>query len=315
MGGIGKKIADRLGTSYLLAVLIGSLILLLMLFFNDWNPTILSNSPLFLYAAGISGISMKFLSGTGIMLTYASICTIAFQMNSEWLKGNADRARRFKLLLIIPVFVIVGYGVYKIYNALNPGTTSILQTLFGTELVTLLDNLVLLYGIWSLMLMIYAIPAIRGAYDPEYEKSTIDKIKDKFSGTKFSIWKGYQSTVWKEYGKVYAEEFANYSERIEQIRLQLSGIILPFLCVILIPLPPLLGIAIVLWIRVLTVHEKPLTKGERTILVLLVLSVITISTWLFVFAGVNPLITLIDVAYGIGLIVNIIVLGSVLLRS
>ncbi|TXT56924.1 MAG: conserved membrane protein of unknown function [Candidatus Thorarchaeota archaeon] len=311
----GKAISDNLKASYSVAFTVGSIILVIMLFLSDWNIMVLSDTELFIYAAGVSGVSMKFLSGTGIMLTYASVTSIAFQMNSEWLKGSTEHARRFKLLLIIPVIIIVVYGVYKIYTALYPGEFSFVEALFGPELVSLLDNLILLWGIWSIMIMIYAIPAIQGSYEPEYEKSTMEKIKERISKAKFSLWKGYQSKVWKEYGKVYAEEFKNYSVRMEQIRLQLSGVILPLLCIILIPFPPLLAIAIILWIRVLTVAEKPLTTAERGTLVFLVLSVILISTWFFIFFGPNPLITTLDIAYGIGLIVNIVVLGIVILRS
>jgi hypothetical protein len=252
----------------------------------------------------VSGTTMKFLSGIGIMLTYASFCTIVFKISSDSVKGREGRAKTIKMVLLLPLFAIGIYGGYRLLTAL----------LFS-ETLGFLEILVSLFGVWSLVFSIYILPAIRGQYRPDYEESTTDKIRKRVDGVGYSLWRGYQTKIAKDYGKAYAKEFERYAAQMDKIRAQLSGVLLLPLCLTLTVFPPLALVLVLVWIRSFTLHDKPLLIYERILLTVAVLFVLLLSSFVFLAVDLSMSLVFLDTAYGIGIIVSILILIAIVARS
>jgi hypothetical protein len=217
--------------------------------------------------------------------------------------GNASFARRIKLLLLVPILGVATYGIYKIVG------------IFFASTETFLDILITIFGIWSLILSIYIIPVIKGKYQPEYKDSSTDKIWRRFSDAKYSLWRGYQKKVRKDFGKAYAGEFERYGERLDKIRVQLSGVLLLPLGCALIVIPPLVLPLIALWLRSFTLDKKPLILFERVLLVVIMVGLMLLSTFLIVTLDVSSSRILFDFVYGLGILTSIIVLAYIVVSS
>jgi hypothetical protein len=295
-------IAKKSRELYAFAIVVGLFLLLGLFYINAWDLSALISTDYMVFLFSMSGVTMKVLSGIGIMLTYASLCRFVLRIFSDGMKGNPSFARRIKLALLIPVVVLVAYGISKIIGASISGGGTI-------------DLLITIYGIWSLMLSLYVFPAIQGRYQPEYKRSRRDDIQKRFGDAKFSLWRGYQTRVHKEYGKVYAKEFERYGERMDYLRAQLSGVMLLPLGIALIVLPPILLPLIVLWLRSFTLHRKPLNLFERIFLAIMALGIMLLSTLIFVLIDVAVTQILLDTVYGLGILTSIIVLGYIVISS
>ncbi len=300
---VRELIVNKYRQLYGISFLIGALLLVGLLFINGWDISALISADYMLLLFTVSGITMKVLSGIGIMLTFASFCTIVFKLFSDGMKGDPSLARRVKLGLLIPLVAVAGYGIYKIVGIY-----------FATE-ETLLDTLITIYGVWSLMLSVYVIPAVRGSYQPDYKESTTDKIKKRFGDAKYSLWSGYQTKIRKDYGKAYAKEFERYGERLDKLRSQLSGILLLPLGVALVIFPPLAMLLVVVWMRSFTLDKKPLTTLERGILGFVVMGMLLLSTLVILTLDIATAKILFDAVYGIGILTSIGVLGYIVVSS
>ncbi len=288
---------------YAFAMIIGLFLLIGLFYINAWDLSTLISTDYMIFLFSMSGVTMKVLSGIGIMLTYASLCSFVLRIFSDGMKGNVSFARRIKLALLIPVVIIVVYGIYKIAGVYFSGGE------------TILDLLISIYGIWSLMISIYVLPAIKGIYQPEYTKSRKDKIQKRIGDAKFSLWSGYQTRVHKDYGKVYAKEFERYREKLDNLQAQLSGVMLFPLGIALIVLPPIVLPLIVLWLRSFTLHKKPLTSFERIFLVTMAIGIMLLSTYTIMIFDVAVTQILLDTVYGLGILTSIIVLGYIVVSS
>ncbi|MFW9849679.1 MAG: hypothetical protein ACFFF4_11080 [Candidatus Thorarchaeota archaeon] len=297
-------ISSRLREVYILVFLVGLIPLLILLSQSSWDFTLLLNSSIMLGLFTISGVTMKFLSGIGIMLTYASFCTIIFKLTSDAMKGSKNRAKTVKILLLLPLIGIGVYGGYRLFTAI----------LFS-ESLGFLEILISLYGVWSLVVTIYILPAVRGQYQPDYKESTTDKIRKKVDNFGYSLWRGYQTKVAKDYGKAYAKEFERYASQLDKIRAQLSGILLLPLCLTLCVFPPLALVLLLVWIRLFSLEKRPLSTYERGVLIFAVLLVLILSTFIFLTIDLSMSLLYLDVAYGVGIIVSILILAVVVIRS
>ncbi|NHJ14757.1 MAG: hypothetical protein EAX95_13840 [Candidatus Thorarchaeota archaeon] len=288
---------------YTFAIVIGLFLLIGLFYINSWDLFSLISTDYMVFLFSMSSVTMKLLSGIGIMLTYASLCRFAFRVLSDGMKGNPTFARRTKLALLVPVAVIAVYGASKIVGVAFSGGD------------TILDLLITIYGIWSFMLSIYVVPVIQGRYQPEYKRSRKDEIKKRFGDAKFSLWSGYQTRLRKDYGKVYAKEFERYGERMDYLRAQLSGVMLFPLGIALIVLPPIVLPLIVLWLRTFTLHKKPLTLFERIFLATMAIGIMILSTLIIVILDVAVTQILLDTVYGLGILTSIIALGYIVISS
>lgn len=305
--GIGERlergITENKLKSYFAGAAIGTIIMILIALLYGWESLILNSDLLFIPNA-FSGIVMRFLSGIGIMLTFASIASITFRATSKSVKNRPGRVRVVKGFLIILAIGIGIYGLLKIVNAVLYNQT-----------ITLVETLVAIYGIWSLLFFVYVVPAIRGAYRPREKETGLEKIKKKVGEVRFSIWKGYQTHIWKEHGKVYSKQFERYNTQLNHARQQLSGLLLFPICLILLPIPPLACIALVLWIRIITLTTTPLSRAEGFLLAIIVLTVIILRTWSFLFIELTILNYYFDTVYGLGIFLSIACLVAIISRA
>jgi hypothetical protein len=299
-----KRIANNPIASYFTAIVVGCFIFLVFMFYYQWDLIAFISSNTMFVMTAISGTVIRFLSGLGITLTYAALCQFIFTRSSGFVKGKKKRVRILKLFVLLPILVIVAYAAYKFANA----------ALYSNPL-TILELLLAIGGVWSLMIMVYAIPASRSEYKPEFEDDKTDEIKSKLEEFKDSIWKGYQSKVHKEYGKVQAKEFEKYHRKIDEIRQRLSAILILPLSLILLVFPPLTGIGIILWIRSFSLDDKALAKVENFLLIIVVVGVIVVSSIMFLFVDVAALVIFFDSAYAVGMVLSITVLGIMIVRT
>jgi hypothetical protein len=294
----------RYREAYVIALAVGVVLFTVLLYVNGWNVYALTTSGTMLLLFAVSNITMRFLSGLGIMLTYASFCTFVFRSTSAAVKGDAKLARRVKTLLLLPIVAMVGYAVYKLIGVY-----------FFSATLSYVEILVMLYGIWSLLIGIYVLPVMRGIYQPEYRESTSDKILHKLGDAKYSLWKGYQTKIHRDYGKVYAKEFERYREEMAGFRAQLSGALLIPLGLVTSVVPPLALVLVVLWLRSFTLDKKPLMPLERVLLLVIIVIVLLLSTAVVLTLQIASYLFLFDTIYGIGILASIIVLGTIILRS
>lgn len=295
---------DKIRIGYILAFMLGFIPFILLLFASGWDFGTLLNSSLMISIFTVSGTTMKFLSGIGIMLTYATFCSFIFKISSDAMKKSSGRAKMVKGILVIPLIAISVYGGYKLVGAF-----------LYSQTLGLVEIIISLYGIWSLMISIYIIPAIRGLFQPEYKASTTDKIRGKVDDFGFSLWRGYQTKIRKDYGKVYAKEFERYGERMDKIRAQLSGLLLLPLGLILSVFPPIAAVLVVLWIRSFNLKGNPLALYERVLLGIVVVGVLLLSTWIFLVLNLSTALLFFDVFYGVGIITSILILIFIVMFS
>jgi len=288
---------------YVTAIVIGLILMIGLFYINAWDLSTLISADYMVFLFSMSSVTMKVLSGIGLMLTYASICGFLFRRFSNRMKGNPSLARRIKLALLIPVIIIAAYGLSKIVLVYSSSESIILELLLT------------IYGIWSLMLSIYVIPVIQGRFQPEYKTSRKGEIQKRYGDAKFSLWSGYQTRLHKEHGKVYAKEFERYGERMDHLRAQLSGVMLFPLGIALIVLPPIVLPLFVLWLRSFTLHKKPLTLFERIYLAIMAIGIMLLSTFTVLVLDVAVTQILLDTVYGLGILASIIALGYIVLSS
>ena len=295
---------DKIREGYILAFILGFIPFILLLFSSNWDFGILLNSSLMSSLFTVSGTTMKFLSGIGIMLTYAAFCSLIFKITSDAMKRSTSRAKTVKGILVLPLIAISVYGGYKLLGAF-----------LYSQTLGLVEILISLYGIWSLMISIYILPAARGLFQPDYKLSTTDKIRGKVDDFSFSLWRGYQTKIRGDYGKVHAKEFERYGERMDRVRAQLSGLLLLPLGLILSVFPPIAAVLVVLWIRSFDLKGKPLILAERVLLVIAVMCVLLLSTWVFLVFNLSAALFFFDVFYGVGVIVSILILIFIVMFS
>ncbi|MBS3793608.1 MAG: hypothetical protein KGY80_01810 [Candidatus Thorarchaeota archaeon] len=238
------------------------------------------------------------------MLTFATVCSFLFSFASGFVKGSKRRAKAIRIFIGILMLLVGAYPVYKLTGGSTFGGT------FG-----LLEDIGAVLGIWSLLVSVYVIPAIRARYKPEFEKGFVDEFKERVGRIRHSLWKGYQSYIWKEYGKVYAEEFRSYQQSIAEIRNQLSGILLLPIAVVLLPFPFLMAVLLVLWLRTFSLDEEPLKTGERAVLILVSIVVIFIETIILLCFVPEAYSLYFNFAYLLGVLLSMVYLGILILRS
>jgi len=235
---VGKRIADKQRSSYILALVIGLFLYAILLSFNDWNPISLITGGFSLELSVVSGIIMRFLSGLGLSLTYATFCTLMFRWLSPLMKGGKTKTKIVVGIILIPALGVVVYSLYTIWGAV-----------YLARSLTDYEFLSMIFGIWSLMIMVFVLPTIRGEYTPEIEQTGVSRAQQKASNWKFSVWKGYKSYLRKDYGRVYEKEFERYGQRLYMIRAILSGLLLVPISLVLVTITPLAILCIVMWLR------------------------------------------------------------------
>lgn len=245
---------------------------------------------------------MRFLSGLGLSLTYATFCSLMFRYLSSLMKGSKTKAKVVVFFILIPALGLIVYSLYTIWGA------------FLSRSLTDLEFLSMIFGVWSLMIMVYVLPILKGEYTPEIEKDGLSKAQQKAGDLKFSVWKGYKSRVRKDYGTVYEKEFERYGSRLFMIRAILSGVVLLPISLILVNITPFAILSIVLWIRMFSLNHKHFSSLERGLLILVTLSVALLTTIAFFQSELIVYSAFFDVSYGIGLLSGIILLFGIILR-
>lgn len=301
---LGKRIAYKQRFSYILALVIGLILYTVLLFFNNWNPISLITGVFSLELSVVSGIIMRFLSGLGLSLTYATFCSLMFRWLSPLMKGGKTRTKVVVGIILIPALGVIVYSLYTIWGAL-----------YLARSLTDIEFLSMIFGVWSLMVMVYVLPTIRGEYTPELEQTGVSKAQQKAISWKFSVWKGYKSYLRKDYGRVYEKEFERYGQRLYTIRAILSGLLLVPISLILVTITPLAILSIVMWIRMFSLNHKHFSILERGLLILVTLSVALLTTIAFFQSELIVYSTFFDVSYGIGLLSGVILLFIIILRK
>lgn len=300
---ISEVIANKQRISYSITIVIGLILYAILLYFNNWNPISLITGVFSLELSVVSGVVMRFLSGLGLSLSYATLCSLMFRYLASQVKGSRTKTKISVTIVLIPAIALIFYALCTIWGAFY-----LVKTLSDFELLSMI------FGVWSLMVMVYVLPIIKGEYTPEIEQSKESKAQ-KAGNWKFSVWKRYKSGLRKDYGSVYAAEFERYGLRLFMIRSILSGLVLLPISLILITITPLAIFSIVLWIRMFSLDYKQFSDIERGLLVLVTLSVALLTTITFFQSDLIAYNNFFDVAYGIGLLSGIILLFIIVLRK
>ena len=298
------RISENERNSYLFGLVIGVILYVVILFFNNWNPIILLTDVTFLEFSVITGVVMRFLSGLGLALTYATFCVIFFRIMSPHLKGNKSRLKIAKILVLIPALGIAGYAIYTIWGAI-----------FLSKILSDFEVLTTIFGVWSLMVMVYILPVIRSEYTPDLDDAKSGGIRERVGNLRFSAWRGYQSYIKRDYGRVAEEEYNRYGAQLFIIRAILSGLLLLPISLILTVIPPLAIFGVILWIRIFSLNHKHFSTVERGLLLLVTVAVAIITTVSFLQTELLVFNIYFDTVYGIGLLTGLILLFVIILRK
>jgi hypothetical protein len=301
---LSKWISENQAVSYLFGLVAGAVAFLAMLIIANWDFQNLINLVITQEFLIFAGVVTRFLSGSGIMLTYALVCVIIFKALSGWVKGKPARARNLKLALLIPILAVLFYAA-----------TIMVRSLIYSQPLTEIERITSLLGSWFLIVLVYALPVIRGEYDPEIRRSQMNGIKKTADNVRFKIWKGYQSYIRRDYGTVYSREFERYREQLDTIRAILSGVLILPLAFLLVFFPLLTGVALVLWFRMFSLDQEPFSGIERALLLIVALGVIVLFGYMFLVLDLSGLMLYFDVAYSIGILSSISLLGIIIYRS
>ncbi len=301
---MSRWISENQEVSYLFGLIIGTFAFLVILVISDWNFQNLVELVITQEFLIFAGAVTRFLSGSGIMLTYAMFCVIVFKVLSEWIKGKPARARNLKLALLTPILAVLVYAA-----------TIVERSLVYSHPLTEIERIASLLGSWFLILLVYALPAIRGEYNPEMRQSQIDEVKKTTGNIRFKIWKGYQSYIRRNYGKVYSREFEMYRDQLDAIRAILSGVLVLPLAFLFVFFPPLTGIALVLWVRMFSLDQSFFSRVERAMLLIFAFGVMFLFGYMFLALDLSGLMLYFDLAYSLGMLFSISLLGFIISRS
>jgi hypothetical protein len=294
-------LADNQKPAYMIGLVIGLIVYLIFLSLNEWNPISLVVSVIFSEFSVLTGVVMRFLSGLGITLTYVTFCVLFFRIVSPSLKSKKTRLRLATALILIPAVILCIYSLYKIL-----GVLLVSHSLSSFEIISTI------FGVWSLMILVYILPAIRGEYAPDLDQTRSGGVHHKVGDIRFSIWRGYQSRVRRNYGRVAEVEFERYGSKLFLVRVVLSGLLLLPISLILIGIPPLTVLGILLWLRIFSLNHKHLSSLERGLLILVTLSVAIVTTILFLQPEVVGFNLFFDTSYGFGLLTGLIILFAII---
>ncbi|NHI84031.1 MAG: hypothetical protein EAX81_06995 [Candidatus Thorarchaeota archaeon] len=298
------RISDDQMLSYALALVVGIVAFLILLYLTDWDIRLLVSIMITNELLLVSGSVMKFLSGTGIMLTYAFLCVLVFSGLSGWVKGNQGKAGILKAAVTVPIIGVLAYA----------GTVFI-RSLIYSESLTQIEILTSLAGVWLLFIFVYLLPLIEGKYDPSWRETDSARVRKTFDRWRFIAWRGYQSYFRRDYGRIYAQEFERYRIQLDSIRAFLSGMILLPLAMFFLPFPPLALVTFVLWIRMFSLDRVGFGVIERIFLIIIAMVVPLLFTYMFLLVDLSGLMPYFDVAYGVGILVSIAALGIIMLRA
>lgn len=301
LGELGEKIADKQRISYIISIIVGLILYTILLYYNAWDPISLIIGVFSIELSVGSGIIMRFVGGLGLSLTYATACAVIFKFLSPLVKGSKTKAKTVFTIVLIPALALIFYGLYTIWGAIYQS-----KTLSDFEFLSMI------FGVWSLMVMVYVLPIIKGEYTPEIEQTKGSRRKTA-GEWKFSVWRSYKSSVRKDYGSVHAKEFERYGLRLFMMRSILSGLVLLPMSLILITITPLAILSIVLWIRTFSLDYKHFSDLERGLLILVTLSIALLTTIAFFQPALIAYTIYFDVSYGIGLISGVILLFAIIL--
>lgn len=285
-----EKVSERLILSYSIAIIAGTVPFLIIMFVFGWNLGIFTTLPFFLFFTTVSGTTMKFLGGLGMSITYSTVVILFFKFFSSKMKGRKQFVNGMKLLFTILSFALVIYGIYVFITGLLKYPDTIFEIF--TQLI---------FGMFSLIISVYMIPVAKDLYQPFHEKGKMERVKGKLGNVKYSLWKGYKSRIKKDYGTVEAAEYQRLKDEIDDFRSQLSAILLIPLALALILFLPMIGVAIIIWIRLFSLDKKPFTNIERVLLIVVMSVILVISTIVFIFVFIAPIIPIFNTAYAIGL--------------
>jgi hypothetical protein len=303
VGDLSEKIANKQRISYIISIMIGLILYTILLFFNSWDPISLIIGVFSIELSVVSGIVMRFIAGLGLSLTYATVCSLIFKFLSPLVKGSKTKAKSVFAIVLIPALALIFYALYTIWGAIY-----LSKTLSDFEFLSMI------FGVWSLMVMVYVLPIIKGEYTPEMEQAKGSTTKTA-GEWKFSVWKSYKSGVRKDYGSVHAKEFERYGLRLFMMRSILSGLVLLPISLILITVTPLAIISVTLWIRTFSLDHKHFSNLERGLLILITLSIGLLTTIAFFQPELIAYTIYFDVSYGIGILSGIILLFAIILRK
>ena len=301
IGELSKRIADNQRNSYIFGVVGGLILYLLVLSFREWDIISLTLGEEFLTLAVVTGAVMRFLGGLGIALTYASFCAFAFRVLSSWIRGKRTRLKLTTMLVLVPALALAAYAIYTLWSAL-----------FLSRPLSLIEYASGIFGVWSLIIMVYIFPIIKSEYTPDLHQTKTGGVHQRVDAWKFSIWRGYQSKIRKDYGRVAEEEFERYGARLFTIRAVLSGILLLPISFVLITIPPLAIVSAILWVRIFSLDHRYFSRLERGMLVLVTGVVAVLTTVTFVHAETHGFNVFFSVSSGVGLLVGLVLLFMII---
>ncbi|MBD3353922.1 MAG: hypothetical protein GF364_20740, partial [Candidatus Lokiarchaeota archaeon] len=125
-----------------------SLTTVLMLFLLLTGETSLN------FSIDILLVTLKFLSGFGLILSITSLAIFVLEKFSDEFKGNENR-KNIKIFLLIMLLIPIALLIYNGYNIYASYKTQ-------SNVDNIFDQLIFIYGVLSLIISLYIKPTLTG---------------------------------------------------------------------------------------------------------------------------------------------------------
>ena len=264
-----------------------SIALFLMIWILVWGVASLYGTLLIFF------ISIKFLSGFGLILSLSSGTIFLLQKFREKLKGKPNAARNIVILMSIVQFILIGYGVYLVISsAIGGGAFS------QTGIMLWIQNILFIYGILSLLISLYIRPILTEEFDKAAELGKLNWWKKRFKKAGRVIKKRY-FRLRKDFALARVQDQMEISDVLDLWRRKFALNMLLVLAPGSLVFTPILVICIMYWIRIYVLFRNEPARYE-TILLLIAIIIIGIIAVLSPFLDIfNPFYTTVSNYYWI----------------
>ncbi|MHA1728949.1 MAG: hypothetical protein ACTSWY_09475 [Promethearchaeota archaeon] len=211
-------------------------------------------------------LTVKFLSGFGLILSISSLGIFILTKFSKKFKGSPKRMGIFLIILLILPIVLLIYSFINIY-----------QSYFDSGyLNTLFDKLIFVYGIGSLLLSLYIIPLIKGKFADVTVVTTGEMVKKSIKGGVRGLKKNFFQ-ISKNLAKANIQDQLKMKEYLSTFRARLATVSMILLGIGFFLYTPICVILLIVWFRIYFLTARKLFKFEMIFLIVAMILSVLIS--------------------------------------
>ncbi len=245
---------------FLVIYIVGLLIsLFLMIWILFWGELSLYGTLLIFF------ISIKFLSGFGLILSISKGTIFILEKLSEKLKRKQKTSRNITIFTSIFPFILIGYAFYLVISSAIGG-----GSLSQTGIMAWIENILFLYGILSLLISLYIKPIIIEEFDKAAELGKLTWWKKRFKKTGRSLKKKYFQ-LRKDFALAQVQDQMEINEVLDLWHRKFALNMLLILSIGSLIFTPVLFICIMYWVRIYILFRNEPARYEKIMLLVAII--------------------------------------------